>query len=350
MSLKTFTLVLTLSAVLAPGAPPLAADSWQSIPGNGIVWHSPNLMPMIETAGSPPDAGTPGPSRSTNLGGLAHNQYLQAHGTAPPLDFLRPLDPAPASLARIQGPEVIFQNTGKRVSLDSVGLPANASPAAPYLLSGPAADWLLVVHPYYLLQGKETRYLTELYSSEGVRRATFESLPTQLGPDGDQLLVSAERGGCCESLRWSFRFYDLKRAAVVEYSCPEGECGDAVFSRLEPDGSFVVAFELVGMAGQAGTWTETRIHVVSREGKLAGFGRFIHAIREGGVATPLEGLACSTPDAIAARSPYAVRNLDSIIGLPGEGRWAIRFKQETSRETWNLDSTWDGPSPPIVFP
>lgn len=314
-----------------------------------LLWHSPSFS-AVSTDG---ERNLPGARTRLEsvprIGDLAYDRYFESHGSPPPLDFLKPLEAAPAALAYIDQGSVVFPKTGARVTLSRVPLPPGSSPASPYLLSTPRKDWVLVIHPYYLVQGKETHHVVEVYSAEGVRRGSFDSLPTHVSASNPQLLVSPDRLGCCDSLRWSIRFYDLRRLSVSEYGCPESRCGDALFTRIGNGGPFLIVQETVETVRDAGSVTETSVHIVDDAGALIASGKLIFAIRDSPERPQSPGLECALPTAISAQSPYAVRYLLSVDPVRGGEGWMFRFDDERGTSAWKLASVWSAPSPSVVF-
>jgi hypothetical protein len=327
-------------------------SGWASdlvVTGDTLSWHSPNFTSVpLEADRNPPDArATDG--RIEPPGELAYDRYFESHGSPPPLDFLTPLAAPPADLAQLERGAVVFPKTGGRVTLGKVLMPPGSSPASPYLLSGTGRDWVLVVHPYYLVQGKETHHVVEVYSADGVRRGSFDSLPTHSSARDPQLLIAPERVGCCDTLRWSIRFYDLRQLSVSEYGCPENRCGDVVFTKLGSHSSFLIALETVARVRDTGSVTETSIHIVSEAGTLMASGRLIYAVRDSPDGLRSPGLECALPAAISAQSPYAVRYLVSVDSVPGGDGWVLRFNGERGMAAWKLVSVWDAPSPSVAF-
>jgi hypothetical protein len=327
-------------------------SGWASdlvVTGDTLSWHSPNFASVPLEADRNPSDARASDGRIEPLGGLAYDRYFESHGSPPPLGFLTPLAAPPADLARLERSAVVFPKTGARVTLEEFLLPPGSSPASTYLLSGTGRDWVLVVHPYFLLQGKETHHVVEVYSAAGVRHGIFDSLPTHTSARGPQLLIAPDRLGCCDSLRWSIRFYDLRRLSVSEYACPESRCGDVVFTKLASGGPFLIVQETVGRVREKGSVTETSVHIVDEAGTLIGSGRLIYAVRDSPDVPQSPGLECALPPAISAQSPYAVRYLISVDSAPGGDGWVLRFNGERGMAAWKLVSVWNAPSPSVVF-
>jgi hypothetical protein len=300
-----------------------------------FFWSSPNIEEM-EIPG-PPAAGRKGAvQKGLVLGDFAYKTYFDRNGTPPPYPFLQPLKEG-SSFARIVDGRLVFKKPKKEVPIVTPGLPPLARPAAPYLLSAP--NRVLLVHPYYLHQDKENRFVTEVYSPQGAKVASFDSLPTHLLPDDLQMLISPERTECCESLKWTIRFYDLRDGTVSEYGCPEGQCGNVLFARLGSKGPFVIAQEIVGKVGEIGASVQTNLFVVNHDGRQLASGTVLHALREPGIA----------PRRLESLSPYSVSNLVGVDGSLGKQSWFFRFGREGEQRGLKLEGTHADPIPSPVF-
>jgi hypothetical protein len=317
--------------------------------GEAVTWHSPNIQPaasdnsVLRNIGGPPTEGR------VALGLLAYNRLFEATGVPPAWKFLRPLQVAPAALATIAGGNVLFPRSGMRAALRRSELPPEAEQAPPYLLSDSSADWVLVVYPYYLFGGKETRYVVDLYSDHGTWRSRFDTIPTHVLVSNPSLLISPERAGCCESLRWSFRFYEVHWGTTSEYTCPEARCGDVVFAKLGPEGPLVLALEVLGESPTRKPVAETRLFVISDEGVLLASGAFAYATREAGGSDLGMGQTCAVPERVAARSPFAVANLLSVMPAPGAQKWLVWFRGDGGSKGWEVRSTWERNPAASVF-
>jgi len=307
---------------------------------NEFHWISPNMteVPGDQIQNVPLKKGYRRWNR-TPLGDMAYNRHFDLFGEPPPLDFLRPLKKGPSALAEIQGRAVLFHKTETKVPLKGTIVPSWGEPADPYLLSIPDCDRVFVVYPYYLFGDKENKCLTEMYSERGEHLATFDTLPTHFSPDNTDLLVSPERSGCCDSLRWSIRFYQLSRGSVSEYGCPEGFCGDLLFTKLGEKGPFVIAFEIVGVVGEIGSSLQTNAYVIEKDGTLSASGKMIHAVRDPNMSK----------NKVQALSPYGVSNLVAIDPLPEKDSWLMRFRVGTEEGALKLVSTHKDTTPSVVF-
>lgn len=273
------------------------------------------------------------------LGDMAYNRHFDLFGEPPPLDFLCPLKKGPSPLAQIRGRHVLFHRTGTRVSLNGSIVPSWADPADPYLLSIPDCDRVFVVYPYYSFGGKENRCFTEMYSARGALLATFDTLPTHFSVSNHHLLISPERLGCCDSLKWNIRFYKLSEGSVSEYRCPEGFCGDVLFTKLGEREPFLIAQEILGHVGGIGSSLQTNVYIVEDDGTLSASGEMIHAVHDPNMEKTV----------MQALSPYAVSNLVGVDPLPERDRWLMRFRVGTEERALKLVSAQKDISPCVVF-
>ncbi len=294
-----------------------------------LQWLSPNLTVV--------NARTE-PAHPSALRTQSYRSYFDRNGNHPPYNFLLPLK-KDARLAEIKGGEILFRKTGKKAPLNRSLVPPWGKSVPPYLLSAPKSNWVLVVHPYYVYQDKENRYATEVYSAQGDLLATYDSLPTHVSAGAPHLLVSPERSGCCESLKWSIRFYRPLEGSVSEYSCPEGFCGDILFTKLGDNGPFLIVQEIVGKMDEIGASMQTNFHIVDNRGTLSASGKTLYILREPHIDKPrLESL-----------SPYAISNLISVDPLPERDGWTIDFDANGRRRALRLGSVWTDPAPSVAF-
>ena len=301
-----------------------------------FVWLSSNLTEVTPSRigqDSYPIRGAP------SLRERSYRNSFDQTGGPPPYPFLRPMKAAHPSRAQIKDNYIFFHGTGKRVPVIAPSLPPGASPVPPYLLTTPNGEWVLAVYPYYLYQGKENRHLAEVYTGRGERVAVYESLPTHVLASNPDLFVSPERSGCCESLKWSIRFYNPREGSVSEFSCPEGSCGDVLFTRLEPKGPLIVIEEIVGRADEIGASMQTNVSMVEADGKLAASGKTLYAVRATGLSRKQ----------IDSLSPFAISNLVSIEPDPGRSGWLFYFGIDGKRRVLRLVSTETKPAPAVTF-
>ena len=307
---------------------------------NEFHWHSSNLteVPVAQIQNIQVKKGYLEKNR-TPLGDMAYNKHFDSFGAPPPLNFLRPLKKGVSPLAQIKGRYVLFHKTGTEIPLNRSIVPSWADPADPYLLSIPDFDRVFVAYPYYLFQCKENKSFTEMYSDNGVLLATFDTLPTHYSVSNPYLLVSPERSGCCDSLKWSIRFYNLHQGSVSEYNCPEGFCGDVLFTKLGKEGPFLIVQEIVGYAEEIGLSLQTNIYIIKNDGTLSASGKIIHAVHHPNISKHM----------MQASSPYAVSNLVAVDLLPGRDNWLIHFVVNTEKKTLKLVSTYKNVPPSVVF-
>jgi hypothetical protein len=196
-----------------------------------------------------------------------------------------------------------------------------------------------VVYPYYVYQDKESRYVTEVFDHQGVPLMTVESLPTHVSLQNPDLLISPEKTGCCESMKWSIRFYNLKEGSISEYSCPEGFCGDILFTKLGDKGPYMIAQEIVGKVAELGASMQTNLYMVENDGRLSASGKALFIIRERHL----------DEKKLISLSPFAISNLISIEPLPGKEGWILHFSKGGRGQALKLVSNDTEPTPSPVF-
>jgi hypothetical protein len=303
-----------------------------------FFWSSSNLTPVDPAKDRAIKEGTL-KKKSVPLGELSYKDHFDLYGTPPSSKFLLPLKEGDSSLAQIKDGHILFRKTGNKIPLNTSIIPSWANPVPPHIVPIPIIDRILVVYPYYLYQDKENEYSTEMYSDRGVLLSTFDSLPTHVSLSNPYLLISPEKSGCCESLKWSFRFYNLQDGSLSEYSCPEGACGNVLFTKLGDKGPFIVVQEIVGKMSEIGASMQTNFFVVGNEGKLLASGKTIYAVREPNLdQRRLEALA-----------PYAISNLISIDPLPDKNSWLLHFGRQGKKGALRLVSTFLDSAPSVVF-
>jgi hypothetical protein len=330
------TLILTGGFLLAVLAGAVFADSLKVVESE-FFWSSSNLTEVNPIQGRQikKSAG----KKTGLLGDLAYKTHFDLYGAPPPLSFLIPLKEGGDPLAKIENGYLLFRKTGKKIPLSTSLLPSGANPAPPYLLSLPKINRILVVYPYYLYQDKENKFMTEVYSDQGTLLSAWDSLPTHVSGNNPYLLVSPERSGCCESLKWSIRFYNLRRNSVSEYSCPEGFCGDVLLTRLGDQGPFFIAQEIVGRVSEVGASMQVNFFIVGNEGDLSASGKILLAVHEPHIdKRKAESL-----------SPFAVSNLISIQPLPERDSWILSFGRQGKKTALNLASVYQGMTPCVAF-
>lgn len=304
-------------------------------------WSSSNLM-LIKSHEICHHQSTKGKSSENpfSLGRMAYNYHFDSFGSPPPLDFLHPLQKGAPDLAEIKGQYVIFQKTSKKIVLNRSLVPAWAVPATPFLMSSPELQWVFLVYPYYVCQGKDNEYFTEVYSKEGKLVYTFNSLPTHVVKNNPHLLVSPERAGCCDSLKWSVRFYNLHEGLISDYSCPEGFCGDILFTKLGEEGPFVLLQEIIGATSGLGGSLQTNIYIIDKGGALTASGKIIYAFRS---------IMELRKERLSALSPYSISNLFSIEPKSEDDSWTICFKNEAHKFPIKLTGKSTDITPAVLF-
>ncbi|MBD3306678.1 hypothetical protein GF339_09680 [candidate division KSB3 bacterium] len=325
-------ILLSFYFIIAYPPPLIAGDV--TVVTDEYLWFSANVTEIAELETHKAEI-TPDPP----LRELVYNRHFEQKGFPPPLEFLRPLKKGASPVARIEGQQIIFPRAGRQIPLNTSIVPSWADAATPYLLSTPGTDWVVAVYPYYFYQCKDNAYYTEVYSEQGELLSTFDTLPTHVSARNPYLLIAPEKSGCCDSLRWSVRFYNLHEGSVVDLSCPEGFCGDVLFTRLEEDGPFVVAQEILGAVSGIGVSLQTHIFIIGQDGALLASGKIIHAVRDSGLHKSM----------MPSSSPYAISNLMAIDPAPENNTWLIHFGAATERRTVSLVSIANDPPPAVVF-
>jgi len=324
-----FFTILTSQPVMAQGFEPVEKD---------FLWISSNLT-SVQPVYPKQDSKSLKAIKTQPLKAQSYKSYLDQKGSHPPYPFLKPITKNNLSVAEIKNGRLSFRKTGRSVSLDTPSFPQGASPVPPYLLTTPNGKWILVVYPYYLHQDKENKYLTEVYTQQGNRVAVYDSLPTHFSASRPDLFVSPERTGCCESLKWTIRFYRPNQGWVSEYSCPEGFCGDILFTKLGDRGPFVIVQEIVGKVGEVGASMQTNFYIVENNGNLSASGKTLYVLRESHL----------DQKRIESLSPYSISNLISIEPLTEKGSWLLLFESGGQRKGLKLTSNHIDPVPSPVF-
>jgi hypothetical protein len=316
---------------------PVLAEPFESVEKD-FLWTSSNLTP-IQSIHLTQDSKRLKSKKTQPIKALSYKNYLDQKGSHPPYPFLSPLKETGHSIAEIKNGRLHLRKAGRSISLDTPSFPQGASPVPPYLLSTPDGKWILVVYPYYLHQDKENWYLTEVYTEQGIRVAAYDSLPTHVSASKPDLFVSPERTGCCESLKWSIRFYRPSQRWGSEYSCPEGFCGDILFTKLGDHGPFMIVQEIVGKVGEIGASMQTNFYIVENDGNLSASGKTLYALRESHL----------DQKRIESLSPYAISNLISIEPLSEKGSWLLLFESADQMKGLKLTSNHIDPAPSPVF-
>lgn len=302
-----------------------------------FFWSSPNLT-EVNPIQDRQIKKSVGKEKTGFLGDLAYKTHFDLYGAPPPLPFLIPLKEGGDPLAKVENNFLLFRKNGEKIPLNTSLYPSGANPAPPYLLSLPKSSRLLVVYPYYLYQDKENKFVTQIYSDRGTLISTWDSLPTHVSGDNPYLLVSPERSGCCESLKWSIRFYNLHKNSVSEYSCPEGFCGNVLFTRLGDQGPFFIAQEIVGKVNEVGASMQINFLMIGREGDLLASGKILFAVHHPNIdKRKTETL-----------SPFAISNLTSVHSLFERDSWVLIFGRQ-KKTALRLASVYQGMTPCVAF-
>jgi len=329
--------VLLYSFLIILFSQPVVAEPFEPVERD-FLWTSSNLAP-VQPVHPKQDSKSLKGKKTQPLKALSYKSYLDQKGSHPPYPFLKPINKNNRSIAEIKNGRLLLRKTGKSISLDTPSFPQGASPVPPYLLTTPNGKWILVVYPYYLHQDKENKYLTEVYTEQGNRVATYDSLPTHFLASRPDLFVSPERTGCCESLKWTIRFYRPNQGWVSEYSCPEGFCGDILFTKLGDRGPFIIVQEIAGKVGEVGASMQTNFYIVENDGSLSASGKTLYASRE----------SYLDQKRIESLSPFAISKLISIEPLPEKGSWLLLFEAGDQRKGLKLTSKHTDPVPSPVF-
>lgn len=326
---KSFLIVTFLFFISWPAG--LASGEMFQLVEKEFLWTSPNLIPT--------DSLQTDETKLPSLGSLSFKNYFDRHGTHALLPFLRPLKEKNVRIARIEKGDILFRKTGKSVPLNRAIVPSWGKPAPPYLLVTPNQKWILVVYPYYVYQSKENQYAVEVYNDQGIPLMSLESLPTHVSSKNPDLLISPEKTGCPETLKWAIRFYNLKEGSISEYSCPEGFCGDILFTKLGDKGPFIIAQEIIGRVAEFGGTMQTNLYVVENDGRLSASGKALFATRDPSL----------TKRKLESLSPFAISNLISIEPLPGKEGWILHFSKGGQGRALKVASNYLESPPSPVF-
>jgi hypothetical protein len=205
----------------------------------------------------------------------------------------------------------------------------------------PNTKKVFVVYPYYFYGCKDNEHIVELFSEDGSLLHQFDSLPTHAVKSNPELLVSPERSGCCDSLKWSLRFYDLRKGKVSKYGCPEGACGDMLFVKLERDQSFLVGLELIGFLSGVGVFLQTDIFIIDADGLPLASGKIIHTLRSPSIHR----------GNIQDASSFSISKLSSLVPISGNGSnmWLLEFKHGDIRISLVMHGKNKSTTPAVVF-
>ncbi len=253
----------------------------------------------------------------------AYNFHFDSLGAPPPYDFIKKLKPGKSDAVEIDNTHIKFKKYGRMVPLKRSLIPDWADPAKPYALSVPGVDMVLVVYPYYFYQCKENKYFTQVYNIKGTLLQTFDSLPTHVATNNPYLLISPERSGCCESIRWNFRFYNLVEGTQSQILCPEGFCGDVLFTAIDQFEHYLLIQEVVDSVAGVGAYLQTNIYLVDKQGKLSASGHTIFATTN----------KLLNRETISAAAPFSLKRLVSIDKMKNNGSWRLHYSEQDQKST-----------------
>jgi len=325
----TILLVLQAAAVSAETFR-IVDDEW--------VWFSSNLEETNQSI--TPKTSNTIKKQNSHIGNATYDKYFEGNGQPPDYDFLQILNKDIQS-ARIEGNEVIFLKTGVRQPLKTDLAPSGADQALPYLMEISSKKMVLVVYPYYFYGCKDNEHIVELYSEDGSLINQFDSLPTHAFKKNPELLIAPERYGCCDSLQWSIRFYNLRNGKISKYECPEGACGDLLFVKLEQDGPFLVGLEIIGTLSGVGAFLQTNIGIINGDGESLASGKVIQVFRNPSIHKRN----------IQNISHFSISKLSSLVPISdnGSNRWLLEFKNGDKIDTFVMNGKNNSTTPAVVF-
>jgi hypothetical protein len=302
-------------------------------------WRSPNITvrPNDDMSGRQQAESNTGDHPP--LKNFAYNFHFDSFGAPPPYDFIEKLKPSESGTIEIDQTHIKFKKYGTMVPLNRSLIPDWADPAKPYALSVPAVDMVLVVYPYYFYQCKENKYFTQVYNMKGALLQTFDSLPTHVAAANPQLLIAPERSGCCESIRWNFRFYNLAQGTQSQILCPEGFCGDVLFTAVDPFEHYLLIQEVVDSVSGVGAYLQTNIYLVDKQGKLAASGNIIFATTDKMI----------NRETISVAAPFSIRKLVTIDRITNDGPWRLHYSDQGHKSTLQIQGQAGTKLPAALF-
>ena len=332
--LKIFFTNLTILLVFQTA---VSAESFHIVDDEWI-WFSSNLKKLSSSVTSNTENTIK--KQGSHLGNAAYDKYFERNGQPPDFDFIQILN-KDIHAARIEGDDIIFLKTGIRRPLKTDLTPSGADQALPYLMEIPSNKMVLVVYPYYFYGCKDNEHIVELYSEDGSLIKQFDSLPTHAFKKNPDLLISPERYGCCDSLQWSIRFYNLKNGNISKYECPEGACGDLLFVKLEQDGALLVGLEIIGTFSGVGAFLQTNIVIIKNDGTSLASGKIIQAFRNPSIHKRN----------IQDISHFSISKLSSLVPISDNGinKWLLDFKNEDKNNSFVLNGKDSSTTPAVVF-
>ena len=337
-SINCCALVCALFLLNQLSSNPLHAGSITEFDGV-YHWKSPNMTVRQSHDMSGPQNAERNAGDGPPLKNYAYNFHFDSFGAPPPLDFLEKLKPSQSDSVEIDKTHIKFKKYGKMVPLNRSLIPDWADPAKPYALSVPRADRVLVVYPYYFYQCKENKYFTEVYSLQGELLQIFDSLPTHVAANNPYLLISPEKSGCCESIRWNFRFYNLAERTQSQISCPEGFCGDVLFAAIDQFEHYLLIQEVVDSVSGVGAYLQTNIYLVDKQGHPAASGHTIFATTD----------KMTNRETIGAAAPFSIRKLVAIDRMKEDGSWLLHYRDKNQKSTLRIPDQADTMRPAALF-
>ena len=321
---------LVMHGVLSAETFRIVDDEW--------VWFSSNLEKAYHSIALKTNNSIK--KQDSHLGNATYDKYFERNGQPPDYDFIQILN-KDIQGARIEGNDIIFLKTGIRRPLKTGIAPSGADQALPYLMEIPSNKMVLVVYPYYFYGCKDNEHIVELYTEDGSLIKQYDSLPTHAFKKNPELLVAPERYGCCDSLQWDIRFYNLKNGNISKYECPEGACGDLLFVELEQDGSLLVGLEIIGTLSGVGAFLQTNIVIIKDDGTSLASGKIIQAFRNTSVHKRN----------IQDISHFSISKLSSLVPIyhNGSNKWLLEFKNEDKNHTFVMNGKNSSTTPAVVF-
>jgi len=332
------SLLWSVAVLLALPALSLGAESVTQFDGT-FRWASTNMVLRQTTELSDSQRSGRNTGDRKPLRDNAYNFHFDSFGAPPAFDFLAKLEPCGSESVEIESQHINFKKYGRTVPLNSSLVPDWADPAKPYAVSTPFFDKVVIVYPYYFYQCKENKYFAELYSLEGNLVQTFDSLPTHVALNNPNLLISPERSGCCESIRWDFRFYNIAQKTMTQLFCPEGFCGDVLFEFIDQHEHYLLIQEIVDSVSGVGTYLQTDIYLIDKQGNLAASGRVIFADKDNQ----------SSKENISTVAPFSLRNLESVDRINNGKSWLLHYKTGNEHSTAQITGRTDNLSPTALF-
>ena len=327
---SSLLILLILQAAVSAETFRIVDDEW--------LWFSSNLEKTIHPI--TPKTNNAIKKQDSHLGNATYDKYFERNGQPPDYDFLQILN-KDIQGARIEGNDIIFLKTVIRRSFKTDLGPSGADQALPYLMEIPSKKMVLVVYPYYFYGCKDNEHIVELYSEDGSLINQFDSLPTHAFKKNPELLIAPERYGCCDSLQWSIRFYNLRNGNISKYECPEGACGDLLFVKLEQDGSFLVGLEIIGTLSGVGAFLQTNIVIFNDDGTSLASGKIIQVFRNPSIHKRN----------IQDISHFSISKLSSLVPISGNrsNSWLLEFKNEDKNDTFVMAGKNSSTTPAVVF-